>query len=122
MSLATSLQNVAKTLTSKFGASAVYHRHTSGAYNTTTGKNATPAESTESVSGIISEFAAAQINGTSIKTGDIMFELAATDPGLTAAPVVGDGLAVNGYVYNIVMVTRRDAQGSAVTYLLHLRK
>ena len=121
MSLATAIQKATKKVAAKLGKAVTYNRHVRGAYSTATGKTASDTVTTESVTVIISGYSSREVGGA-IAAGDLKVELAATDAGLTAAPVLGDTLTIDSIIWTIRGITPTYAQGSAVLYELQVRR
>lgn len=121
MSLATALQKATKAVAGKLGKAVTYNRHTRGAYDPSTGKTATDTSAAESITAIVSAYSTGEIRGT-IEMGDLKVDVAATDAGLTAAPVLADTLTIDGVIWTIQAIQPVYVQDSAVSYTLQVRR
>lgn len=117
MSLATSLQKVAKKVITKFGGAVTFRLITLGTYNTATGKVA-ETQSDTTLQGVLQDVTEREV-GDLIQAGDKRLTVAALD--LPAAPKVSDRVVIESVSYQIISVSTVEQDNKAITHDLILR-
>ena len=105
-------------LIEKFGKALTLTRQSSGSYDPSTG-SATVTTTTQAAHGIRTSWAAQDIDGSLIKSGDLKIVLAAS--GLTTAPQVDDTITFDSTVYTIKGVYPVCPADVVIVYNLNVR-
>ncbi len=78
----------------------------------------TTTETTTILAGVAETYSERLVNGTSILAGDIRLTVTAT----SVIPAVGDGVTVGGMSYSVINVMPTAPGGTALAYVLQLRR
>lgn len=116
-SLYTRMGQTAVNLLSDYGQAVTISRVTGGSVNPVTGVVTAGTTSTQVVQGVIMPYSANLIDGTRILTDDRKLVLPAT-----VEPLMTDKFIVGGVTWSPVAITANNPAGTAVSYVVQVRK
>ena len=111
------LSSVASTLLKSRGALLTFSRETSSVHDPASGKNTTTT-STYTGYGAAFAYNQSEINGNTIKNGDINLLLEA----VTTEPAQGDSVTIDSITYRMMAIKKTSPAGTPVIYEIQLRR
>jgi hypothetical protein len=127
MSFDTNILNISSKLMNKFGSTITITTVSEGVYDPTTSTQTGGSTSTQTIKGVIEEYAESirflgdkLQGGTSIIEGDKKITIAAKD--VATKPNVGDKCLALGQLFTILGVASQQSTEATALYVLHIRK
>ena len=117
MSLAKSLEKVARNVINALGGDVTIRYITAGSYNATTGSVTETTDDT-GIKGVVENVSNAEVNQL-VEATDKKLIVAADD--LAAAPTTKDHVVISSVVHQIIRVDTIEQDNTAITYELILR-
>lgn len=111
------MQSLATNLITQFGQSVTFTREAYGSYNIEEGQVESSSTTTFTGVAVPVDYAANEIDGTVIQSGDIKATVALT----TSPPQPGDQVALGGTNYRVMNVMTTKVSGDDIIYDIQLR-
>jgi hypothetical protein len=112
------LRSVAKALTAKFGKPGTIEYLSTGDYSPTTGK-ASQSTSVATVSGVVEDYSAREIDGTLVLRGDVKWTIPAKD---VTRPAPNDMVTLDSVRYTVIIARSYHSGEQEALYQVQLRK
>jgi len=101
------------------GQAMTLNSRSAAAYDTAAGGSAVVSSVDVSCTGVSTNYSDREVDGNMVQRGDAKVVLSAV---IATAPKVGDGLLIGTVSYNIVNVTTKSPGGTALVYILQVRR
>jgi hypothetical protein len=112
------LRNVAKALLGQFGKPGLVEYLSTGTYNPTTGE-ASQSTSRATVSGVVEDYSAKEIDGTTVLRGDLKWTIPAKD---VTRPAPNDMVTLDDVRYTVITSRSHYSGEQEALYQVQLRK